>query len=125
VTRSTARIAAAVVIAVPLLAYPLVVGSDGARFPSPEDCVRIAPPGETAPLDLVFGRRDTPAEAEELLERVRGIGYADAEMRDDGCGRWKVFYEGIEFYAQGASSAAQARAAGLEAWLELEPPGGS
>jgi hypothetical protein len=36
-----------------------------------------------------------------------------------------VLYEGIEFYDQGASSAAQARAAGLEAWLEVEPPGGS
>ena len=122
-THSAARIAAAVVIAVPLLGYPLVVGADGARFPSPEDCVRRATPGATAPLDLVFGRQDTLAEAEELLERVRSIGYADAELRGDGCGRWMVLYDGIEFYAQGASSAAQARAAGLEAWLELEPPG--
>ena len=65
------------------------------------------------------------AEMEKLLERVRGIGYADAELRGDGCGRWKVLYAGIEYYEQGASSAAQARAAGLEAWLELEPPGGS
>jgi hypothetical protein len=104
-----------------MLGYPLVVVADGARFPSPDDCVRLAAPGETAPLDLVFGRRDTPDEAEELLERVRSVGYADAEMRGDGCGRWKVLYDGIELYAQGASSAAQARAAGLEAWLELEP----
>ena len=122
-TRSGARIAAAFVVAVPLLAYPLVVGADSVQFPSAEDCVRRAPPGATAPLDLVFGRRDTVAEAEELLERVRGVGYADAEVRGDGCGRWKVLYDGIEVYAQGASSAAQARAAGLEAWLELEPPG--
>ena len=122
-TRSGARIAAAVVVAVPLLGYPLVVGADGVPFPSPEDCVRMASPGETALLDLVFGRRDTLAEAEELLGRVRSVGYADAELRGDGCARWKVLYDGIEFYAQGASSAEQARAAGLDAWLELEPLG--
>jgi hypothetical protein len=123
VTRSSARIAAAVVLAIPLLGYPLVVGADGVSFPSPEDCVRMASPGETASLDLVFGRRDTIPEAEELLRRVRSVGYADADLRGDGCGRWKVLYDGIEFYAQGASSAEQARGAGLDAWLELEPPG--
>ena len=83
----------------------------------------MAPPGETALLDLVFGRRDTPAEAERLLERVQGVGYVDAEMRVDGCGRWKVIYDGITSYDQGASSAAEAHGAGLEAWLEIQPPG--
>ena len=85
-------------------AIPLVVGADGPRFPSPDDCVRLAPPGETGALDLVFGRRDTLCEADELLERVRGVGYVDAEVRRDGCGRWKVLYDGIESYPQGASS---------------------
>ena len=122
-TRSTTRLVAATIVAVPLVGYPLIVGADGARFPSREDCVRIASPGETAPLDLVFGRRDTPAEAGQLLERVRGVGYVDAEMRPDGCGRWKVLYNGIDSYAQGASSADEAHGAGLEAWLEVEPPG--
>jgi hypothetical protein len=114
---------AAAIIAVPLIGYPLVVGADGARFPSAADCVRKAGPGETAALDLVFGRRDTLAEAERLLARVRGVGYRDAVVLGDGCGRWKVLYEGIESYAQGASSAAEARRAGLDAWLEIEPPG--
>ena len=90
-----ARLVAAAIVAVPLIAYPLVVGADGARFPSSADCVRIASPGETAALDLVFGRRDTAAEAERLLERVQGVGYVDAEVRGDGCGRWKVLYDGI------------------------------
>ena len=121
-TRSAARLAAAAIVAVPLLAYPLVVAADGARFPSRDDCIRIADEGETAELDLVFGRRDTTVQADELLERVRGVGYVDAEIRGDGCGRWKVLYDGIESYAQGASSAAQARGAGLEAWLEVAPP---
>jgi hypothetical protein len=122
-TSSTARVVAAAIVAVPLVGYPLVVAADGARFPTMGDCVRIASPGETAELDLVFGRRDTPAEAERLLERVRGVGYVDAEVRGDGCGRWKVLYDGITSYAQGASSAAEAHGAGLDAWLEVQPPG--
>ena len=115
-------LAAAAIVAVPLVAYPLVVGVDGARFPSRDDCVRRAPPGSTEQLDLVFGRRDTPGEAERLLARVRAVGYVDAETRLEGCGRWKVLYDGITSYAQGASSAAEARRAGLDAWLEIQPP---
>lgn len=108
---------------VPLVGYPLLVGADGAPFPSPDDCVRLAPPGSTEPLDLVFGRRDTPGEAERLLERVRAVGYVDAEVRLEGCGRWEVLYDGITSYPQGASSVAEARGAGLDAWLEIQPPG--
>jgi hypothetical protein len=108
---------------IPLLGYPLLVGADGARFPSRDDCVHPAPAGSTEPLDLVFGRRDTPGEAEELLEQVRDVGYVDAELGPDGCGRWKVLYDGIESYEQGLESRAEARGAGLEAELEIEPPG--
>ena len=123
-TRSNARLAAVAIVAVPLLGYPaLVLAGGGAKFPSPDDCVHVANPGESGDLDLVFGRRDTPAEANELLKRVRGVGYVDAEVQADGCLRWKVVYTGIESYAQGASSRAEARAAGLEAELEIEPPG--
>jgi hypothetical protein len=123
VTSAQVRVAAAAIVAVPLVGYPLVVGADGAPFHSPDDCVRIAAPNETAELDLVFGRRDTMAEAEELLERVKGVGYVDAEMRLDGCGRWEVLYDGITSYPQGLESRAEARGAGLEAELEIEPPG--
>ena len=117
------RLAAALIVALPLLAYPLVVGAGGVPFPSPDDCVRVAPPGSTEPLDLVFGRRDTRAEAAELLERVHGVGYVDAVVAADGCWRWRVLYDGIESYEQGAESREEARGAGLEAELELEPPG--
>ena len=87
-TRSRARIVAAAIILVPLLAYPLVAAG-GARFPSTDDCVRLASEGETGELDLVFGRRDTVAEAEALLEQVRGVGYVDASYRktDASAGR--------------------------------------
>jgi hypothetical protein len=115
-------LAAAAIVAVPLVAYPLVVAADGAHFPSVDDCVRKAPAGTTEPLDLVFGRRDTPGGAERLLARVRAVGYVDAEVRLEGCGRWKVLYDGITSYPQGASSAAEARRAGLDAWLEIQPP---
>jgi hypothetical protein len=121
--RSTARLVAAAIIVVPLVGYPAVVlAGGGAHFPSPSDCVRIAKPSDTGDLDLVFGRRDTPAEAEQLLEQVKSVGYRDAVVEEDGCLRWKVVYTGIESYEQGASSAAEARGAGLEAQVELAPP---
>jgi hypothetical protein len=114
---------AAAIVVVPLVGYPLAVAADGARFPSQDDCVRLAREGETAELDLVFGRRDTRDEADTLLEHVQGVGYVDAELRADGCERWVVLYDGIESYAQGASSRDEALGAGLEAWLEVEPSG--
>jgi len=120
-TLSRVRLAAAIVV-VPLVGYPLVVGSDGAPFPSRDDCVRLATPGEKGDLDLVFGRRGTVPEAEQLLERVRHVGYRDAVLAEDGCGRWKVVYTGIESYEQGASSAAEARGAGLSPQIEVAPP---
>jgi hypothetical protein len=124
VTRRETRLLAAAIVAVPLVGYPAVVlAGGGARFPSANDCVHIAAPGATGDLDLVFGRRDTPAEAEALLEQVKHVGYVDAQVQEDGCLRWKVVYTGIENYAQGASSAAEARGAGLQAHLELAPPG--
>ena len=123
-TRSTARLVAAAIIAVPLLGYPAVVlANGGARFPSADDCVHVASPGETGDLDLVFGRRDTVAEAQQLLEQVQGVGYKDAQVQADGCLHWKVVYTGIESYEQGASSAAEARGAGLQPQLEIAPPG--
>ena len=102
------RLLAAAIVAVPLVGYPAVVlARGGAEFPSTDDCVRPAPSGSTEELDLVFGRRDTPAAANALLERVQGVGYVDAEVRRDACGRWEVLYDGIESYDQGSSSLAE------------------
>lgn len=116
------RLAAALIVAVPLLGYPALVLADGARFPSPADCVDVAQPGEAGELDLVFGRRDTFDDASALRDRVAGVGYVDAEVSHDGCLRWKVLYDGIQSYEQGLESRAEARGAGLEAELEIEPP---
>ena len=123
-SRSRTKLLAAAIVAVPLVGYPAVVlGGGGAHFPSRDDCVHVAKPGETGDLDLVFGRRDTVPEANALLEQVRSVGYRDAEVQADGCLRWKVVYTGIESYEQGASSAAEARGAGLSPQLEVAPPG--
>ncbi len=116
------RGAAIAIVAAALVAYPAAVLADGARFPSRADCVQVAPVGSTEELDLVFGRRDTPAAANALLREVRRVGYVDALVRRDACGRWKVVYDRIEDYQQGASSAEEARAAGLAAQLEVAPP---
>ena len=121
--RSTTQLLAVAIVAVPLVAYPAVALRHGAHFPSPADCVHVAKPGESGDLDLVFGRRDTVAEADVLLEQVRSVGYRDAEVQADGCLRWKVVYTGIESYEQGASSAAEARGAGLVPQIELAPAG--
>lgn len=122
-SRRAMGLAAAAIVVVPLVGYPAVVLADGARFPSADDCVHVATPGETGDLDLVFGRRDTVPEANALLDQVRSVGYRDAEVQADGCLRWKVVYTGIESYEQGASSAAEARGAGLSPQLEVAPPG--
>jgi hypothetical protein len=119
--RSTTRLLAVAIVAVPLVVYPAVALRNGAHFPSPEDCVHVAKPGESGDLDLVFGRRDTVAEADVLLEQVRSVGYRDAQVQPDGCLRWKVVYTGIESYEQGASSAAEARGAGLTPQIEIAP----
>ena len=121
-SRSRTKLLAAAIVAVPLVVYPAVVLANGVHFPSADDCVHVAKPGEQGDLDLVFGRRDTPAEAEQLLQQVQHVGYVDAEVQADGCLRWKVVYTGIESYEQGASSAAEARGAGLSPQIEIAPP---
>ncbi|HET7368082.1 MAG TPA: hypothetical protein VFI83_06920 [Gaiella sp.] len=121
--RSTTRRVAVALVAVPLVVYPAIALRNGVHFPSPADCVLVAKPGDSGDLDLVFGRRDTPAEANALLARVKRVGYVDAQVQEDGCLRWKVVYTGIESYEQGASSAAEARSAGLQPQIEVAPPG--
>ena len=117
------RVFAGLIVAIPLVLYPAVILAGGSpRFPSADDCVRVAPVGTTERVDLVFGRRDSAAAANVLLRQVQHVGYVDAVVELDACGRWKVLYNRIENYQQGASSAAEARGAGLDAQLELAPP---
>ena len=69
----------------PLVAYPAVVLLDGARASRPaEDCVRSRPRAteRARPRLRPAGHA---GEAEELLAKVRGVGYVDAEVQGDGC----------------------------------------
>ena len=121
-THRTAVLVAAAIVAVPLLAIRRSSQPTAPASRRADDCVAIAAPGDEGELDLVFGRRDTPAEAEELLEQVVASGTSTRSSSATAAARWKVLYDGITSYEQGLESRAEARGAGLEAELELEPP---
>ena len=114
--------AAATIVVVPLVGYPLVTLADGARFPSREDCVRMAPPARRRRSTSCSGGATRPAEAEEPARagagrRLRRRGGARGRLRalEGALRRDRVVRAGLE-------SRAEARGAGLEAWLEVEPP---
>ncbi len=116
------RLALAVAV-IPLLLYPMVVlAVDGTpSFPTTAECAHPAEQGETAKLELVWGRFDTYPEAEAYLAKVVGTGFVGAEIRGDGCGRVLVAYDGITDYANGASVVEEARKAGFDPHLEVAP----
>jgi hypothetical protein len=107
----------ALIVAIPLLVFPFVWGVP--HFVSPGDCVRVARPGETRELEIVYGRFDGPAEAEALAEHARAIGYRDTTAGPDGCGRWKVVNSAVDSYTGGADAVAEGARAGLPGRLEL------
>lgn len=113
-----ALVLAAAVALVPLLAYPLLALAEGApRFPSPDECAVVAT-GDAPDLDVVYGRFDDLVTAETVLADLTRVGFVGAELVLDDCGRWKVFYEGIETFAQGQALAEQVREAGFGARVE-------
>lgn len=113
-----ALVLAAAVALVPLLAYPLLALAEGApRFPSRDECVVVAT-GDAPDLDVVYGRFDDLVTAEAVLADLTRVGFVGAELALDDCGRWKVFYEGIETFAQGQALAEQVREAGFDARVE-------
>ena len=115
------RLAAAIVVAIPMLAYPLgVLAADGTpRFPTRNECVQVAT--EDGPdLDVVYGRFGDPTAAERLLAALTRVGFVGAAVELDACGRWRVSYDAIESLAQGEALAKQVRAAGFDARVELE-----
>lgn len=112
-------LAATAIVVVPLLAYPLLSVSGGApRFPTRDECVVVAT-GDAPDLDVVYGRFEDLAAAEDLLAEVTRVGFVGAEIEIDACGRWKVFYDGIPSYVQGDELARQVREAGFEAQVEV------
>ena len=106
------------VVAVPLVAYPLVSLADGSpRFPSRSECVRA--PADGQPVDVVFGRFDDPRAATDFAEHVVGVGFIGTEAIGDGCGRWKVVLEDVPSVEIGREVQTEAGTVDLAPTLEL------
>lgn len=114
---------AALVVAVPLLAYPIVVVASGAPgFPGNRgECGRVATTDGQGELELVFGHLASIAAADELRAGLAGAGFENVHVKADGCGLWKVTSDGIDTFAQGRNAADKARRAGFHARMELDP----
>lgn len=114
------RLLAVAIVLIPAVAYPLVALARGnTPFPSRDECARPAT-ADAPDLEVVYGRLDSPVEAQELLQRVLAIGFIGAEMELDGCGRWKVSYDAIDSLAQGEALVEQAVEAGFDPRVEHE-----
>lgn len=114
---------AVLVVVIPVVAYPLVALSSGKpSFPGNRgECARVATGDHEGPLELVFGHLPSIAGANALRERLTAEGFANVQVKADGCGHWKVTNDGIDTLAQGRSAAAEARRAGFAARVELDP----
>ena len=110
------------IVAIPLVVYPLVTVAGGSpRFPDRTECVRGVVEG--SPVDIVYGRLDSPADAEELRDRVVDTGFTGTEVLPDGCGRWKVVYENVPSLDVAEQVQEEARKAGFEPTLERAAEG--
>ncbi len=114
------RVSAWLVVAVAVLAYPLLVlGFSGApAFPSRTDCV-VAPTG-VGEYRVVFGYRDSELEAVELRDRALEVGFQGTEISRDGCGRVRVAVDDIPSREVGEEVIRQARTVDLDPTLEQE-----
>ena len=108
-------------VAIVVVPFVLYVGStlaEGApRFPTRAECVHRAVEGQ--PVDLVYGRFDSPARADHLRDRVVSVGFTGTDVLGDGCGRWKVVLESIPSIAVASQVRAEAVKAGFAPELEL------
>jgi hypothetical protein len=117
----TARTAVWLVVPLAALAYPLaVIGRGLPHFPTRGECVR--PGASGTQLEAVFGRFERQAAAEQLLAKVRRVGFSQSLIEDDGCGLLAVTVGGIPTVAVGRSLVAEAHAVGLRPTLEAAPP---
>lgn len=110
-------------LAVPVaaLAYPLgVVAGGRPRFPARAECAR--PPAVGEGLEAVFGRFGRQTAAEELLAKVRRLGFSQATIEDDGCGKLVVRVAGVPSVAVGRDFVAEAHTVGLRPTLQTASP---
>jgi hypothetical protein len=113
---------ATAIVLVPLLVYPAVTLASGApRFPTRDECAQPAVEGR--PVEIVYGRFDSPLEAAELLDRVLTVGFIGTEMQTDACGHWKVVYEDAPSLEVARGVQEEARSVDLAPTLELGTDG--
>jgi hypothetical protein len=106
------------VLAVGAFAYPVTVLAGGSpHFPSWRDC--LVPATRDGSIVLVFGRFDSVASAETLLQRIEKLGYVHAEvMPDGGCEQVKVAVPGYPTLAGAQNAVDEAARVGLHPTLE-------
>ena len=121
-TRTVSLTKALAAVAVVLLVYPVaLLAQGGPKFPTRAECARPATSDDDGQeLELVFGRFASPAEAQELRDKVVGVGFVGTEVSPDGCGLWKVSNDGIDSFAGGEATAAEARQAGFDPRVEID-----
>ena len=90
-------------------------------IPTRTECVHPAVEGQ--PVDLVYGRFDSPATANDLRGRVVSVGFTGTEVLGDGCGRWKVVLENVPSIVVASQVRAEAVKAGFAPTLELATGG--
>jgi hypothetical protein len=109
---------AVAIVAVSLVAYPLATVAGGApKFPTRADCVHAAVEGE--PVNIVFGRFDSPLEAKALRHRVVAAGFIGTEVIADGCGRWEAVLQNVPSLEIARKVEDETRTVGLSPTLEL------
>ena len=62
------------------------------RFPSADEC-QVAPSGDE--LRVVLGYTSRYTTAEEIRARGSAAGVTDARIGQDGCGRLRVYVDGV------------------------------
>jgi hypothetical protein len=113
------RVAAVAAVAAVAVAYPVgVLALEGApRFPSRADCAALAAPDATE-FVLVYDHRSWLPTARAVRDRLAEVGFADAEVRADGCGGWEVVNPGVQTLEQARGHIEDARRVGFEPRLE-------
>ncbi len=117
------------IVAVGVLSHPgaMLVGYSGSglpggapRFIASDDCV--AEPAPDRDVRVVVGYAGSYPEAESMRRQAAEAGLDDVEVAKDGCGRLRVFVDGVSA-DEASRTLSAARDAALEPTLELDPDG--
>jgi len=115
--RTSARVGVTILASIPLLVYPATSLAGGwPPFPGSEGCSIAPAPG--MPVNVVFGRLDTPVEARQLMRQVVKYGFRGVGVESDDCGRWIVVLPRVPSDTVGREVIEEAHTVGLAPWLE-------